>query len=334
MEIVPMNGFKISIFLILLLCPPPPPPLLADDKTILIIESYHPVLAWTAQCEEAISDTLSDVYRIDHFYMDTKRIPASQFEHQAKRAWQTFLDKKPDLVMLGDDDALRLLGPRFTETDVPVVYFGINSNPRNYFDKLPENMTGVLERTPVIPWLRFLKAILPKADSALLLMDDSPTSHAISSLVFQEKDQLIVGGITTQIKLVGTFEEWQRTITGTGNHDFVLIPTFHSLKDRHNNPVSIRQVIEWTSANSTVPVFSNQDYTVDDLGVTGAYAIYGKAHGKLAAEIALMVLEDKKLPSQITPQTDNEGAFYFNKKQLARFRLNLPEEIQKQATFK
>lgn len=52
---------------------------LARTPVVLIIESYHPVLTWTAQCEEGIRKALGGGFDVRSFFMDTKRIPESDF---------------------------------------------------------------------------------------------------------------------------------------------------------------------------------------------------------------------------------------------------------------
>lgn len=306
----------------------------ADKLSVLIIESYHPVLAWTSQCEQGITEELAKDYVISTFYMDTKRIPEKEFALKADKAWKRYMESKPDLVMLGDDNALKLLGPRFAETKTPVVYFGINDNPRRYFHTIPENITGVLERTPVVPWLRHLKRIVPWADKALILMDQSVTSEAIRDLVFQGSKQINVGGIVVEYKLVSSIEEWKNSVNNAKKMDFILMPTFHALKNEKGKAVSMEEVIVWTSANSQAPVFTNQDYTVWDKGVIGAYVIYGKNHGKLAAEMARDILQNRKSPGRTMPKTERDGVFYFNSKQLQRFKIELPADIRAISIFK
>jgi ABC-type uncharacterized transport system substrate-binding protein len=269
-------------------------PVHGEMKKVLIIESYHPVLAWTDQCEQGIADVLGKEFSISSFYMDTKRIKEDEFQDRAEKAWKIFKERKPDLVMIGDDNALMLLGTKLAETKTPVVYFGINDNPRRYFKEVPENITGVLERTPVIPWARHIKQIIPWAEKALVLMDDSLTSEAIRDIVFSDKKKMTLSGITLEYQFAGKIDEWERIVKNAKKYDFILMPTFHAVKDRKGKAVSVEDVVAWTSANSPVPVFSNQDYTVGDNGVIGAFVIFGKHHGKLAGEMALEILKNKK----------------------------------------
>jgi ABC-type uncharacterized transport system substrate-binding protein len=216
----------------------------------------------------------------------------------------------------------------------PIVYFGINNNPRNYFNTLPVNMTGVLERTPIVPWLRYLRQIFPDARKALILLDESVTSQAIVDVVFQSRTAIIIDGMNVDYKMTGTFNEWKSIVKNAGSYQILLMPTFHSIKSDTGAPVSVNTVIEWTSANSHVPDFTNQDYTVSDTGVIGAYVIYGLNHGRMAGEIARSILLDNTPMKDIPPKTDREGRFFFNRKQMERFGITLPESIKNTAVFK
>lgn len=307
---------------------------LADERRILVIESYHPVLEWTSQCEEGIGETLGAGYNIQTFYMDTKRIPETEFAARADAAWQAYLELKPKLVMLGDDNALRLLGKRFAQTKTPVVVFGINNNPRNYFDALPPNITGVLERTPLIPWLRYLRDIFPHARNALILMDASMTSASIINVTFQDRTEITVSGMHAEYRIIPGWEEWMSAVTQRNHYDMIVTPTFHAVRMEDGKDIDIRTLMEWTSAHSSVPVFSNQDYTVSATGAAGAYTLNARAHGAQAAAMAKAILEENKAPDTMMFQTDREGTFVFNREQLKRFGITLPPQIMKAATWR
>lgn len=308
----------------------------SNQKKIFLIQSYHPGLVWTVQCEKGIRGVLGSKYQIFTFYMDTKRVPASEFQKKADEAWDKYQEIKPDLVMVGDDSALEFLGPKFAETETPAIFFGINNNPRNYFGdkKLPKNITGILERVPLFPWLRYLKKIMPTSRSALVLMDSSSTSDAIINLTFQERQSVKLDGISVEYKKTGNWDEWKKIVIGAERYDMIIIPTFHAVKDARGSHISVETLIEWTSSHSLVPVFSNQDYTVGPRGTVGAYVIYGEAHGRIAGKMALEILEEKKLPKSISARMDREGKFYFNMNQLDRFSLKLPDKIKEQTIFK
>ena len=305
----------------------------AQTKSILIIHSYHPELTWVSQCEIGIRSAFDEKPLIHNFYMDTKRVSENRFAERAEAAWQAYKSLQPNLVMIGDDNGLRLLGQRFGKETTPVVYFGINNNPRSYFiGSIPKNITGVLERLPVFPWLRYLKQILPKAKTALVLMDSSATSHAIARAVFQGQEHIKAVGLATDYQLAVDWNQWQAIVLQK-KWDFILIPTFHSVKQQNGLHMAFKKVVAWTCANADVPVFSHQDYTVGKDGVTGAYVVWGKTHGAQAGNIARKILYQGLVPGKIHPVADKNGQFFFNQKNLTRFNLTLPESIKRNANF-
>ena len=117
----------------------------ADKKDILIIESYHSGYQWSRDYVNTISNSLSE-FTVQHFQMDTKRLPATMYPARAEKAWKVIQAIDPLLIFLGDDNALQYLSHRLSTTNYPVVYLGINSNPRNSGVYKYKNITGILER--------------------------------------------------------------------------------------------------------------------------------------------------------------------------------------------
>lgn len=239
------------------------------------------------------------------------------------------------MIMIGDDTALKLLAERLVDYEKPVVFLGINNNPRSYFSnsRIPVNFTGVLEHLPVFPWIRYIKKILPESKNGLVLLDNSPTSEAIINTSFRSETALVFEGLSIEYKIAQDWDNWKGFIQFSSDYDFIVMPTFHNVKDNGKH-VDNKKVIHWTSENSTIPVFAHQDYAVGDNDVVGAYVIYGTTHGAQAAEIVKRILKDGKRPGEISPILDSEGQFYFNKKQLQRFKIDLPDKIKLNTIYK
>lgn len=304
----------------------------AGRSTVLVVHSYHPVLAWTRQCTRGIDQVLGDVATVHHVYLDTKRIPESEFQAMADAAMTVFRRLRPDVVMLGDDNALRLLGPPIAATGTPVVYLGINNNPREYFDTIPANVTGVIERVPLFPWIRYLREIMPDASRVLVLLDASPTSQALVDVNFGARKAITFDGGSIEYNFSAGWDDWRQRVLGAAIYDMIVMPVFHALEDESGSHVPVDEVVGWTSAHTPVPVFANQDYAVGDDGVAGAYVIQGETHARLAAAMAREILSGVN-PASLPLQNDHNGAFYFNKKQLRRFGLTLPGFIKAQAIY-
>ena len=307
--------------------------LAAAQSRVLVIHSYDEGLAWTQQCDQGIASILSASAEIRRVYLDTKRIPASEFQSRADAAFGVFREYRPDLVMLGDDNALSLLGPRIAASGVHVVYFGINNNPRLYFDRLPDNVTGVIERIPIFHWVRLIKDFMPGARSVLVLMDDSQTAQAFINNTFRGKQRILFDGRFVERRETGSWEEWQRIVRGAETHDVIVMPVYHALTDASGAHVPYDRVVEWTSANSPIPVFATQDYAVGDRGVVGAYVVQGVDHGRIAARIAKAILNGREV-KDVAALGDQGGRLFFNQRQLERFNIVLPDSIRSRATFR
>ncbi len=306
----------------------------AGPSDILVVQSYHASMPWTMQCERGIGEALGARYRLHYFYMDTKRLDAPLFQARADAAWAAYEELAPALVMLGDDNALRLLGPRFAATSTPVVYFGINNNPRSYFEVLPRNVTGVLERLPLFPWLRYLRQLMPGARRALILLDSSPTSEAILAVTFKDRRTVLAVGIEARYVVAENWGRWRAEVLSPGEADLIVIPTFHTLRDGAGQYIPVLDAVRWTSAHSAVPVFALQDYAVFDEGAVGSYVVVGEAHGRQAGELALRILDEGLEPKDVRPLITEEGMFFFNEKQLARFGLTLPEALRAHTIYR
>ncbi|WP_250655911.1 ABC transporter substrate-binding protein [Alkalimarinus coralli] len=306
------------------------------QKSVLLISSYHQSFPWTQQCEDGVKEVLSTTVSLDTFFMNTKQLPESAFQERADLAWQKYQASKPDLVMLGDDNALRLLGPRLAEEPVPVVFLGINHNPRVYFSGgiLPPNMTGVLERTPIMGTIRFVSRVLPGVKRILLLAGESQTSQAELKNTLLDQKKLATTGIVADVKTVSTWAGWIETLKTVHKHyDIVLPLAYFNIKDENGKYLSASEAIAAMSAASQIPIIVNQDYTVGDDGAMGALVIQGRTHGRRAGLIVLSILEGAS-PLSMLPEIDQTVAVYFNQRQLERFGITLPEDIVKHAIFK
>lgn len=301
----------------------------AEKETILVIGSYHAEYPWEISYREGLRELLAYKYDLESFYMDTKRLPSSEHEKMAQKAWEKYQEIKPVLVILGDDNALKYLTPRFSKTETPVVYLGINANPRDYgaFDK--ENITGVLERPLVKRSVSILKRMIqPEPKKALVLFDSGPTSEASVAEAFGGKTTLVVNGIETELKLIGKWDVWENTVLkakGDG-YDAIFTGLFHTIRDAQGKHVSDEKVLEWTVKYSPLPPFAFWDFIVGSDKAVGGFVLSGKAQGKEAAKLALRILRGKS-PGEIPPVIGKRGEFIFSRSQLKKWNLTVPTDI-------
>lgn len=306
----------------------------AKRKKIFVIESYHVEYPWDKSYKEGLQSELKNKYELRYFQMDTKRLPKDEHSRMAEKAYEQFKKEKPDLLVLADDAALKLVGPKVANQPIPVVFLGINNNPRNYFEKMPSNFTGVLERPLFRRSVSYIKNIFPNCKKILSLWDADITSTVSIADMFGTEATLNVSGIDVTYKSIQSWTDWQKTVLSLNKeYDLVIVGLYHTIKDEAGKQVDAESVVKWTSLNSPIPTFAFWDFAVGVDKVIGGYVLYGKSQGIEAASIILKILEKGVSPDSMPPVFKDEGQFLFSKKQLDKWKIQLPSNIKEQSSF-
>lgn len=288
---------------------------------ILVVESYHQEYSWDASYKKALIESLGDKYSLEFFQMDTKRLPASVHQTQADKAWQLYKSKRPRLVILGDDNALKYLGPRLAAEAVPVVYLGINNNPRSYFETAPHNFTGVLERPLFKRSIASLaKIIKPRPKKVLVLFDAGTTAKAAVNEAFDGDIGINVFGVDAKLRLIKSWVEWKVQVSKARQHgyDAIIMGLYHTITDLDGNNVPADQVMSWTVENSKIPLFAFWDFSVGKGKTAGGLVLSGEEQGRLAGSIAGQILTGAE-PSKIYTKTAEQGRYLFSKSMLNHY---------------
>lgn len=301
---------------------------------VMVIESYHAQYPWDQSYLEGLRETLGDRATISTFEMDTKRLPKEQYQAQADKAWEAFLQRKPDLVVLGDDNALHYLARKIDQTGTPVVFLGINSNPRYAGLAEMHNVTGILERPLFKRNITEIKRIMgDKLKSALVLFDSGNTSQASVEGAFQNQTHMSVSGVKVKLELVAKKEQWQALIlTAAEQYDAIIVGLYQTLTDAQGQNADAGEVLHWTSENSKVPLFAFWDFSVGQGKTAGGLVLAGKVQGQDAGQVVLRILNGEK-PSAILPAIAQNGRFLFSKSEIERWGLVLPPAISGTATL-
>lgn len=299
---------------------------------VLVIESYHPEFAWDAQYKAALATALPEC-RLDSFALDTKRQPESVWPARRDGALAYLKANPADLVVLGDDAAVKLLAAPLAGTSVPVVYLGVNNNPRMY--PLGSNCTGVLERPLVRRNIALLQELLPGVRQVVLLFDRDLTAQVLKEEVLGKQDEQTVAGIRVRVQYLGTFAEWQsavRAVPGDGSAA-IVVATYQALHDEQGKTLDGNAVLAWTNANSRAPLFAFWEHAVGAQGAIGGMVVSGREQGRHAGRIARKILFEHVKPQDINPQIGNSSDFVFSRSQLQRFSITLPEWLAKQSRY-
>jgi hypothetical protein len=306
---------------------------ISGSRTILIIESYHTEYPWDKSYIQGIKENMPKDYVFHIFQMDTKRISESEYEKSAQKGWDFYLEKKPDLVFLGDDNALKFLGPRFAKEKTPVVFLGINKNPRTYGVTASANITGVLERPLLKRSIVEMNKLL-KFKRVMVLFDSGATSRIMLDETFYGQERMTILNIDIHLKRIGSWETWQKTVkeAKTNGYDAMIIGLYHTIVDKNNTHIDAERILNWTSKNTPIPPFAFWDFAVGPGKTIGGLTLFGKTQGQTAADMANKILNGTP-PNKIQVIHGKKGKFLFSKSQLRKHNIRLPAEIALKATL-
>ncbi|MDG3085641.1 ABC transporter substrate binding protein [Vibrio hannami] len=309
-----------------------------DKRSILVIHSWHDIL-WDRLWEKGLDDKLGETYQLIHFDLDAMRSTPEALQQNADIAWSLYKNLKPSLVILGDDEALRVMGNRFAEK-LPVVYLGINNNPRKLVtDILPRNFTGVIERPLYERALRHIVEILPPGTEKVLFLNDvelAESSVTDIGNIFQSKTSTQVGEITFELEVTNNWDAWKKAVTEAESKGYgaILFDSRYLIFDSEGRYVEPEPgVVRWMADNSRLPTFNFYEDAIGPRLSVGGWVLSGYGMGSYAADIVLKILEEGKQPKDIYPVYYSNGEYIFSRTQLRHWGLTLPDEIAKYAKY-
>jgi len=297
------------------------------NKKILIIGSYHKEYQFQEDYISSLKKTLGKNYDYYEFDLNTKKIDESEFITMSNKAFLYYKEIKPDLVVLGDDNSLKLLKDRFIKEKIPVVFLGINANIRDYFKDRPPNFTGVLERPLYQRNIMFIKECLPNLTNILVLFDDSETSRTIIQEAFQGKFNLKQSSIDVSIRLINNLETWKTVVSEESyKYGAVILGLYSTIKDSNGKNVDENLILNWTSKNIKNPLFGTWSFSVGKDKTIGGLVLSGINQGVEAGKIIQKILEKGEKPISIFPVTAEKGEYIISKIELSRWKINIPKK--------
>lgn len=305
-----------------------------NEKRVMLIHSYHPDFSWVGDITQGIRQVLGNTASLSVHYLDTKRIPKSEFSIRSEQTYQTFLIEKPDVVVICDDNGFRLLGNRISET-TPVVFCGINGDLRTDYPWAVQraNVTGVVER-PLIKRtiLQFSKAVGQRLGKVLILLGDSPTAQA-----FHRSD---LGGMRhirlspqsrADVLRIGELSKWKQEIAQAKNNgfDLLLLAGFSAMRDGDGQHVDVETLSQWVNENTPLVTITVHEQAIGPGKVAAGMVVSGKTMGQDTAKLVQLILQQGTADS-IPILFQNQGRLIFSRSELAKWDLTLPDQRQQQ----
>lgn len=298
------------------------------QKQVLVVESYHSEFSWDAEYSRALRQHLGNRVLLRFVQLDTKRTPAEKVRLKAEEILHSISLSPPDLVIVADDAALRMVGSRLAPSHIPVIYLGINNNPRNDGVPLGANISGVLERPLILRNVLGMKTSISGMRRLLLLFDDDLTSRIIQQEAFSGKNSLQFGSIRVDMVRVSRFSDWKRTLQrAPQDYQAVWIGLYFALHDDQGNSVSSDEVLRWSNQQAQLPLFGFWDFSVGKGKTAGGLILSGYEQGMEAARMAESVLFNQQSLRSRFPVTPSNGRYVFSRSELSHFGIRLAPEL-------
>ena len=332
-----------------------PPNTKATKVRFLVVSSYHREYLWSqdtnrgfiaamtehgyiddeAQAETFTSDdrVITSRAEICKLWMDTKRQTGQESIAKAVAAVKKVVDEfRPDIILLGDDNAANYIGNQYLDTETPIVFWGINGLPVKYglldsLERPGHNVTGVYQAGYLAECLTFLKKITPEIATLAVLSDDSPTGRAKAKALQALSDSGKIPVEVVATVVTNSAAKWKseaERLAKTSDAFFVL--NHNTLQDESGKTVDPLALGAWYLRNIKKPDCGHERQfavegmlaTADDSGFNQAYEAVGLAH---------QILAKGAEPGELAVRAPKRGPLILNRARARMLGIEVSEEM-------
>lgn len=323
-------------------------------RRIFVVDSYHKEYLWSASTQQGLVEAMlrygylddaeqgraftrddrieSSRVVIRKAWMDTKR--QNRFEQMAQataRIMAEIARFRPDLVMLGDDNAANFIGQQLLGTETPVVFWGINGLPLKYglvdsMDTPGHNVTGVWQAGYFKESLVLLKHLVPGARTfAILACDSESTRPHIKRIQLQAQQgelPLRLAG-TVQTNSFERFKAEALRLAGVVDAFFVL--NHDTMVDERGDHVDMMTVGRWYLETIRLPEASHEDqFVLEGMLLTANDSGYNQSFS--AFEMAYDILEMGLNPGRMRTRTPPRGPHLVNRQRAQALGISIEDK--------
>jgi ABC-type uncharacterized transport system substrate-binding protein len=299
---------------------------------ILILHSYDNAYPWVRDVNVGLMRVLGkkQSYSLRWQYMDLKLHPGTESRRMAGITARRIIDQwNPDVLIAVDDEAQDLVGRFYVNRpDIKIVFAGVNGEAADYGYDHADNVTGILERKQLAAFKTALLDIvkLSKLDHTPRLINIADQSP---SLVYDDKNLKKFDWKPVQLvesDLVGTYPEWQKAVLDAGSRaDFIMLSNYRQLARSSTDPTLVppKEIMEWTEANTKIPVIGTNGFNVEDGGVL-AIGVSPYEQGQVAGRMAVDIIDFGKKPKSLPVATTQQFVVAMRANELKKKNIRLP----------
>lgn len=301
-----------------------------EPKRILVLNSYFLDYQWTEELMSGVENIFSaaeEDYFLHVEYMDTKRYHDPYYLNVIlEQSLQHKLgNKRYDLLLVSDNDAFNFVtrhqGDLFK--GMPLVFCGVNHFQPEMISEV-DNVTGVAELSSIPETINLALDLHSEAKQIISINNTRNSTdrllrkRLISFAPILENrvelinwDNLNLGELTARLQQLGP---GQIVLLNSS-----VIYSDEGVLPFNEGVAKLRQV-------SGAPIYGHWSFALDK-GIVGGKLVSAEKQGRLAAQLAIRILNGEE-PSSIPVITDDSNEYMFDYNELFRFGIalnSLPE---------
>ncbi len=284
-----------------------------DQKKILIVNSYHIGYSWSDKVTEGIRMKLDSLDDIDYYleYMDTKRyLSSNTFNRYYSYLNHKYETTNFDVIVALDNNAVDFyLSYRDSSLfkDKPFVFGGIPDLKPYPFEQI--GAYGVVELRSLPLLFYSMDRFFPKRNTVVVYLDDTPSSQAYKEIIkrYEKEHEVPYFNIIEDIPN-DSIKYHLKSLP-----DSVMVYLFDmNYSENTYNP--FESYLSELGDSSNIPIFTSKFDNIK--GVVGGEKNNGLEHGEIVAQLAIDIINQKKIPQKIIFP---EPILLFNERQLKKY---------------
>jgi len=306
-----------------------------ESFRVLAVHAYSQEYPWTKSQHRGFVEELTKNSRIpvniSTEYLDTKRRAYNDdYARQFRRYIQVkYTGYKPNIIYVTDDygylfakNYLLKLYP-----DAPIIFSAVDDySIIDDIESLP--IRGVFEKKDILRNLDLIHGLDKKNAEIIVLGDGSSTYQVIETAIRQQLSKY--PDIRVEFIVRNNMEKLIEDLTARSQKNLFLT-SIGEIKGHTGlllNPETVvAEIVDLGKFN----IFTMEDSYFFD-GVIGGYVTSGELQGKKAARLTLGMQKDSGI-HQVENIIDSPNTYIFDRSELIRLGMSLPEEVSEKAIF-
>lgn len=293
-----------------------------EKKNVLHINSYHHGYEWSDEIFHGIRSGLagSEKYKVDLQveYMDTKKYLYDPVNISLFKLYQEkFKNEEFDVIIVSDNHAYNFVIEHREALfkDIPLVFCGMNNYEQT--DVSSGNLTGIVENFDLVRTLEIARKLHPNKTKMVVVGDQSMTGRSIEQQVYtmlRKYDARLEVEFWFKLSL----EETKQKVERLADDTFLFFtPWYQTVRGKF---YTAEEVMEDVYAHSSVPIYTTWEFLLGH-GAVGGSLLSGLSHGKMAAEMALRIL-DGEHADNIPVVVEPSGIYKFDYNVMQKLNIN------------